>query len=119
MTKPNKNHSDRRIIGQNLLRDMGMPLQQRSQYGGRDVVIDERTGSLIMCTDHRSIQVARTFPCDAKKLWSKPGFQEVCRKVSKGECSALVRIQHSPTFMVTPIPDAKDFRRALVGQHQQ
>ena len=113
MKKPNKFHADRRIIGQNRLRDKGMPLLQRF-WNGRDVVLDERTGMMLICSDHKDILVTETFPVDARKLWNKKDhsgkyvFREVCEKVKKEECSHFVKIQHSPTFTVVPVPDRRD-----------
>ena len=118
MKKAHKHQTDRRIISQTRLRDAGMPLKQRAWRNKRDVVECERSGYKIICTDTQGIQGIRTFHVDARKLWERPGVQEICKLVEEGKISPLVRIKQNPVFSIQPVPNLSQGQDFLPAQVQ-
>ena len=118
MKKANKYQTDRRIISQTRLRDAGMPLKQRAWRNKRDVIECERSGYKIICTDTQGIQGIRTFHVDARKLWERPGVQEICKLVEEGKISPLVRIKQNPVFSIQPVPNLSQGQDFLPAQVQ-
>ena len=120
MQKPNKYHSDRRILSLNRLRDAGMPFRQK-QWRERDVIECERTGYKIVCSDTQGIGGIRTFNLDARKLWNQPGVQQIFKLVAEGKISSLVRIKSKPTFSIEPLEilQNSDFHHAQVQDMKQ
>ena len=120
MQKPNRFHSDRRILSLNRLRDSGMPFRQKN-WKGRDVLECERTGYKIICSDTQGIGGIRTFHLDARKLWNQPGVQQIFKLVAEGKISPMVRIKYEPSFSIEPLEilQNQDFRNAQVQGMKQ
>ena len=120
MQKPNKFHTDRRVLSLNRLRDSGMPFRQKN-WKGRDVLECERTGYKIVCSDTQGIGGIRTFHLDARKLWNQPGVQQIFKLVEEGKISPMVRIKYEPSFSIEPLEilQNQDFRNAQVQGMKQ
>ena len=95
-----------------------MPLRQKAwRKSKRDVIECERSGYKIICTDTQGIQGIRTFHVDARKLWERPGVQEICKLVEEGKISPLVGITQNPVFRIQSLQNlsqGEDFRQAQV-----
>ena len=64
------------------------------------------------------IQGIRTFHVDARKLWERPGVQEICKLVEEGKISPLVRIKQNPVFSIQPVPNLSQGQDFLPAQVQ-
>ena len=70
------------------------------------MVLHERTGMMMVCSDHKDILVTDTFPVDARKLWNKRDqsgkyiFREVCEKFRIVERKFIVNMMIKWIFNV-------------------
>ena len=92
-----------------------MPLRQLA-WRKRDVIECEKSGYKIICTDTQGIEAIRTFNVDARKLWMKPGVQEICKLVEEGKISPLVRIKQTPVFSIEPLQNSSQGQDFLAAQ---